>query len=136
MTALTSDRDTRFRETLYREPPVKGNVVLYAGAMVALDANGYAVPASATSTLIVIGRAEARYDNTDGADGAIRARVRRGCFSYNNSTSTDAFTAADVGKTAYAADDNTVAKTNGTNTRPVAGTVFDVDALGVWVTFA
>ncbi|MFX5187570.1 hypothetical protein ABTC69_18670, partial [Acinetobacter baumannii] len=77
MTALTSDRDTRFRETLYREPPVKGGVIIYAGAMVAVDTSGRAVPASADTTLVVIGRAEARYDNSGGVDGAIRARVRR-----------------------------------------------------------
>ena len=34
----------------------------------------------------------------------------------------------------YVVDDETVAKTNGTNTRSRAGVVVDVDAQGVWVT--
>ena len=49
--------------------------------------------------------------------------------------SADAITLADVGSDCYIVDDQTVAKTNGTNTRSVAGKVFDVDADGVWVDF-
>lgn len=43
------------------------------------------------------------------------------------------FTAADIGSDCYIVDDQTVAKTNGTNTRSVAGKIMDVDAQGVWV---
>jgi hypothetical protein len=42
---------------------------------------------------------------------------------------------ADVGKQCYLVDDQTVAKTDGTNTRSPAGFVRDVDADGVWVEF-
>ena len=40
---------------------------------------------------------------------------------------------ADVGADCYIVDDQTVAKTNGTNTRSVAGKIIAVDADGVWV---
>jgi len=38
-----------------------------------------------------------------------------------------------LGKTCYIVDDETVAKTNGTNTRSAAGTVVGVESDGVWV---
>ncbi|SMF86270.1 hypothetical protein SAMN06265365_1873, partial [Tistlia consotensis] len=40
---------------------------------------------------------------------------------------------ADVNTDCFIVDDQTVAATNGTNTRSVAGKVRDVDQLGVWV---
>ena len=77
----------------------------------------------------------ARANNTGGADGAKTVMVRRKvAFKFAN-LAADLVTQADIGKTCYIADDQTVAKTNGTNTRSVAGKVFDVDADGVWVDF-
>ena len=55
------------------------------------------------------------------------------CFA--NSAAADAITLADIGADCYIVDDQTVAKTSATNTRSVAGKVFDVDAEGVWVDF-
>ena len=43
------------------------------------------------------------------------------------------FTAADIQKDCYIVDDQTVAKTSGTNTRSVAGKVIEVEADGVFV---
>ena len=48
----------------------------------------------------------------------------------------DAIALTEVGKPCYVVDDQTVAKTNNAGARPVAGTVFDVDAQGVWVEFS
>ena len=45
----------------------------------------------------------------------------------------DAIVRADVGADCYIVDDQTVAKTNGSNTRSVAGKIIAVDADGVWV---
>ena len=45
----------------------------------------------------------------------------------------DLIAQADVGADCYIVDDQTVAKTNGTNTRSVAGKIIAVDADGVWV---
>ena len=55
---------------------------------------------------------------------------------FANSASADLISLADIGADCYIVDDQTVAKTSGTNTRSVAGKVFDVDADGVWVDFA
>lgn len=135
MAALTAGRNTPARTGDVREVPVKADAKIFAGAMVAIDATGYAVPASTSTTLKVIGRADARADNTGGADGAIKVKGRAGIFRFANSAAADLIALADVGSTCYAVDDQTVAKTNGTNTRSAAGTIFDVDALGVWVRF-
>ncbi|CUH67985.1 hypothetical protein TG4357_03322 [Thalassovita gelatinovora] len=52
-----------------------------------------------------------------------------------NSAAADEITIADIGNKAYAVDDQTVAKTDGTATRSPAGIIDDVDANGVWVRF-
>ncbi|MCY1460857.1 hypothetical protein D9M71_784510 [compost metagenome] len=54
-------------------------------------------------------------------------------FAFANSAAGDEITRADIGATAYIVDDQTVAKTDGTSTRSVAGTIRDVDSDGVWV---
>lgn len=135
MAALTADRNTPQRTGDRREPPVKGATKIYAGAMVAIDSTGVAVPAGATATLKVIGRACQQVDNSAGADGDLRVPVDTGIHRYDNSGSTDAITLADVNASCYAVDDHTVAKTSNSSARPVAGLIFDVDAQGVWVKF-
>ncbi|MDD5028897.1 MAG: hypothetical protein PHH58_05240, partial [Rhodoferax sp.] len=97
--------------------------------------SGYAVPGATATTLKAAGVAEQRADNSAGADGDIRVRVRKGPHVFANSASTDAIALTDIGADCYIVDDQTVAKTSGTNTRSVAGKVFDVDAGGVWVNF-
>lgn len=133
MAALSAPRNTPERRGALREPPVKASTVIHQGALVAIDATGYAVPAATATILKVIGRAEQSADNSAGADGAIRVRVEAGIFRWDNSGSTDAIALSDVGADCYAVDDHTVAKTSGTNTRSVAGKIHDVDASGVWV---
>jgi len=132
MAALTSDRNTPKRIGGMETHPVKGATTIFGGAFVCLDASGRAVPGSTATGLIARGRAEERVEN-DGADGARNVDVRQGLFRWNNSAAADAITRAEIGDPAYIVDDQTVAKTNGTNTRSVAGTIRDVDAQGVWV---
>ena len=136
MAALTADRNTLARSGDLREPPVKANALLYAGGMAALDAAGFAVPAAAVATLRVIGRVRTRADNTGGTDGAIRVQVEPGVFRFGNSAAADAIGLKDVGQPCYAVDDQTVALTSSSGARPFAGTIFDVDAQGVWVKFS
>lgn len=135
MAALTAPRNTLTRSGFLREPPVEGATKILQGSMVAINASGLAVPASTSTTLKVIGRAEATADNSAGAAAAIRVTVARGIFRFGNSSAGDAIALSDVTANCYAVDDQTVAKTNGTGTRSVAGRIFDVDALGVWVEF-
>lgn len=136
MTALTQDRNTLRRNGDQLEPPVAAATRIYGGSIVAINAGGYAVPGATSTTLKAAGVAERRADNSTGAAGDIRVRLRKGPHRFGNSASTDAIALTDIGSVCYMVDDQTVAKTNGTNTRSAAGTVFDVDADGVWVNFA
>ncbi len=135
MTALIEGRNTPFRDGLHRNFPLAASANIYAGAMVALNATGFLVPASTSTTLTCVGRAEVSVDNTGAANGAANCEVGAGIYLYANSAAADLITRADIGANCYAVDDQTVAKTNGTGTRSVAGKIFDVDAQGVWVQF-
>jgi len=129
--ALTKDRNTPFREGDLVSHPVAAAKKIYAGALVVLNATGYAEPGSTATTLKAVGRAEVFADNSTGLDGAVSVSIRRGAFKYKNHT--DAVTRADIGNSCYIVDDETVAKTNGTSTRSAAGKVIDLDTDGVWV---
>ena len=54
--------------------PVKGGTTIYQGALVALDASGYAIPGKKAESLTAVGRAEETVANT-GADGELVIRV-------------------------------------------------------------
>lgn len=130
--ALTQDRHTPTRSGDFVSHPMAAAKKIFAGALVALNATGYAEPGSTATTLTAAGRAEEMMDNSGGVNGAKSVKVRRGVFQYANLAG-DAVTRADVGKTCYIVDDATVARTNGSSTRSAAGKVIDLDAAGVWV---
>lgn len=131
--ALTKDRNTPFKDGELISVPVAANAVIHAGGLVVANATGYAAPGSVATTLTYLGRAEQSVDNTGGADGAETVLVRRGkAFKWANSGA-DPVTQASLGKACYIVDDETVAATNGANTRSAAGIVVGVDADGVWV---
>jgi hypothetical protein len=132
MTALTQDRHTPMREGDLALRPMAASTEIFAGSLVMLNASGYLVPGATATGQTCAGRAEEHKTNGSTA-GATSCEVRRGVFCFANSASGDLITIAEVGTTCYIVDDQTVAKTNGTNTRSAAGTVVDVDAGGVWV---
>lgn len=138
MTALTNERDTLRRNGDKASFPVAAATKILAGAIVCAQTGAAYVTKGATATTLRgIGVAEETADNTAGAAGAINVLVRNdGWFRFANSAAGDAITLADVGADCYIVDDQTVAKTSGTNTRSVAGKVRDVDATGVWIEFA
>jgi hypothetical protein len=133
MAALSADRNTVRRDGDRNSRPVKGGDLIYAGALVCLDAAGRAVPGATSTTLTADGRANHRVDNTLGADGALNVDVQTGVFRWDNSAGADLIAAANIGAQAYVVDDHTVALTSGGGTRSVAGKIVDVDSVGVWV---
>lgn len=135
MTALAADRNTPERDGRDFVFPVAAAKKIYAGAIVVLSATGYAEPGATATGKIAVGRAAEQVDNAAGANGDLTVRVAKGVYRYANSAAADEITAAEIGDTCYIVDDQTVAKTNGTNTRSAAGKIVDVDALGVWVEF-
>jgi len=135
MTALAVDRNTQRRDGQELVLGVAAAKKIYAGSIVARDANGYATPGATATTLLAVGRAEEYVDNSGGSAGDKTVKISRGVFQFANSAGGDEITAADIGKECYIVDDQTVAKTNGTSTRSVAGRVYDVDTNGVWIDF-
>lgn len=130
MTALTADRSTLSRPGDQVVHPVAAGVRIFAGALVALTATGFATPATSVTGLRGLGRARQQIDNRDGADGAQSILVDRGVFGWANAGDV---TRSDIGGTAYAVDDQTVAADDGTGTRSAIGTIIDLDAASVWV---
>lgn len=131
--ALAADRNTPMKDGELISVPVATNVKIYAGALVAANATGFAAPGAVATTLTYLGRAEEYVDNTGGADGAKKVLVRLNkAFKFKNAAA-DLVTQADLGKTCYIVDDETVAKTSGTSTRSAAGKVVGVESDGVWV---
>jgi hypothetical protein len=131
--ALTKDRNTKRRDGVLFSDPLAAATRIFAGALVCLNAAGNAVPGATATTLTARGVAQEHVDNSAGAAGDLRIESRRGVFPFVNSAAADEITRADIGTNAYIVDDQTVAKTSGTNTRSVAGVIRDVDSDGVWI---
>lgn len=133
MAALNKPRDTSeiANDGKTLALPVKGKTTIYQGALVALDANGYAVPGKKAEGLTAAGRAEETVEN-NGADGELLIRVTRGVFVFNNTaTQANKITAAHVLKPCYIEDDQTV--TSLATGASAAGLVIRVDDTGVAV---
>ncbi|MDX1755880.1 MAG: hypothetical protein R3175_07475 [Marinobacter sp.] len=130
MTALTRDRNTPWRRGEDYGYDVAGGAQIFAGALVVLNATGYAEPGSTATGLKPAGVAKEQIDNSGGADGDADVVVRRGVFQLENDGSIDR---THIGSSAYIVDDQTVAATDGGATRSAAGTIEDVDVDGVWV---
>lgn len=136
MAALTAGRGTPARDGNDFSDPVKAATTIHQGALVCLDAAGWAVPGSTSATLIVRGVAKAKVVN-DGVNGAVAIETTRlHAYRFANSAAVDLIARTEINKDVYIVDDQTVAKTSGGATRSIAGRCVDVDAQGVWVKFA
>ncbi len=133
MTALTQDRQTPHRASREFAFPVAAATKIFGGSLVCINATGYATKGATSTTLKCVGIADALADNSNGANGDVKVKTKRGTYKFANSASTDQITLADIGASAYIVDDQTVAKTNGSSSRSVAGTIRDVESDGVWI---
>lgn len=132
---LAAARNTPARLGSVRSVGLATAAVIYMGALVCVNATGYAVRGDAVATLRGLGRAKQTVDNSAGQDGDLSIEVETGVFLFGNSAAADEITTADLDNLCYVVDDETVAKTNGGGTRGVAGYIIDVDERGVWVGF-
>lgn len=131
--ALSAGRNTPTRDGKLLSVPVAASTVCYEGGIAVSNATGYAEPGTTATGKTALGRFNQRVDNSAGADGALNVEIERGSFKFANSA-TDAVTQAELGKTIYIEDDQTVAKTDGTGTRSAAGKCLGIDTDGgVWV---
>lgn len=133
MAALTTARDTVQIANGARHLvlPVKGNTTIYQGSLVAIGADGFAIPGKKAASLKAAGRAEETVENK-GGDGELTVCVTRGVFVFDNTgTAANKLTAAHVLGPCYIEDDQTVtALATGSS---VAGLVIRVDDEGVAV---
>jgi hypothetical protein len=133
MTALTENRSTLQRAAGDLSGLLGAAQAIFAGAILMRNAAGQLVKGATATGAFGVGRAEA--PGTSVTAGVTAQPYREGVFRYANSAAGDLIATADIGSACYIVDDQTVAKTSGTNTRSPAGIVADVDALGVWVRF-
>lgn len=134
MTATAAERNTPRRAADQFSYPAAASKCL-AGTLAVLNASGNAEMATTATGKVCVGVFDETVDNTGGSAGGVPVAVRRGCFQFANSASTDALANTDYGATCYLVDNQTVAKTDGSAARSKAGVVRGVDASGVWVEF-
>lgn len=135
--AASAARNTRQVAGIQRSFPVAASTLIYAGTIAVVNSSGKLTKGAVATTLKAVGVPSANIDNSAGAADAINGTVEIGVFGpFLNSAGGDAIALADVGATCFIVDDETVAKTNGSNSRSAAGTVWDVTTEGVWVKFA
>lgn len=128
---LTADRNTPMRGTGLLALAVAAGARIYAGSLVVVDATGYATSGKAATGLSYAGRAEEAVDNTSGSAGAVRVPVRRGeAFKWANDGT---ITQAQLFKTAFIVDDQTVGATDDSGKRSAAGRITGIDTDGVWI---
>ena len=134
MTATTAERNTPRRNADDFSFPAAVAKIL-AGTIVVLNTSGNAEPGATATGKKSVGVAKETVDNTGGSAGDLQVPIARGCFRFANSTAGDAITNADYGANCYVVDNQTVAKTDGSSTRSIAGVIRGVDSGGVWVEF-
>jgi hypothetical protein len=104
MAALTQDRPTTYRDGIEVEYPVATDTRIFAGSLVCVNTEGYAVPAADTAGYVIVGVAQEQADNRGGANGAKQVRLRRsGVFKFDAASITQAM----VGQPMYVVDDHT-----------------------------
>lgn len=121
--------------------PVAAGVKCIQGGIAAMAISGgtagYVKPAIAATNLVCVGRFDENFDNSTGSAGGVSTdsppgrtvcRVTSGAFWYDNSSSGDAIAQANVMGLCYLVDDATVALTDGSGARSIAGIVLAVDA--------
>lgn len=144
MAALTADRNTEYSLGDLLVVPVACGRKIWAGSLVCVNEEGFAVPAENVLGNVFVGVATARADNKDGESGAVSVIVRRrGRYLFNfcggKAIGGEGYHARSAVRTdmcarVFAVDDNTVClgadKTQGV----FVGVIADIeDANEVWV---
>lgn len=108
--------------------PVKAGAALTECTIAAINADGYAETATATTGIKVAGCVQRFCDNAGGAAGDVLVEVKRGTFVWNNDGTINA---TDILKKCYVKDDTTVTITADGSSE--AGIILAVEPDGVTV---
>lgn len=125
--ALSAARDTKAKSNLRLNVGVKTGVTIYAGGLVAVDATGYAIPASDATGLTILGRATKTVAGGSEASGTYNMDVEQGVYWYASDAGTKSKTK--IGSILYVVDDQTVSATNSGTYAVVAGIMVDYDSV-------
>ena len=132
MAALSSDRNTQYSLGDLLSIPVAASTQIFAGSLVCIDDDGYAVPADDAAGLIFAGVATAQADNSTGGAGALSVVVRRRgryLLAYDG-----ALSQAAVGAQVCAVDDQTVDAADDTTNDVAVGVIARFESSGeCWV---
>lgn len=135
MTAAVRDKENTRRygavgDGYQFDLPLTASAEAFGGTIAVLDSGGNVKPGVTGTGLKTLGVFDRHVLNTAVA-GAKKATVKPGVWGpFANSGS---IVAADRLALCYVVDDQTVARTDGTGTRSVAGLVMDVTSEGVYV---
>lgn len=130
------DRNTPHRDGELNPVPVAAKTEIFGGHIVAANAQGYAIPATATAGQITLGISDGWVDNSAGGDGDAIVLTRRGKMFLMANSTTDPVTQEAIGQNCYVENSVTVSKTSDTDARPYAGKVAGLEDGGVWVYFS
>ena len=136
MTATTTERltDGAGPHPSRGTAPIAANTLIRKGWLIGFDANGRVVPGGtiASGCVAGVGVSSATYDNRNGSElggaaGAVDVEIEYGIFGFlSKAGGGDDIAADDVGKVCYVVDNQTVALTNGADTRGIAGFISEV----------
>ncbi|OFC61685.1 hypothetical protein [Candidatus Erwinia dacicola] len=142
MTAITEPRDTAGRDCILVPVPVAKDEVIPMGAIVCVNATGFAVNGTEDATLKYAGCADESVDNSAGEDSAQFINVRASkAFKW---ASDGTITQASLLTRAYILDNQTLSAENGCTpadgetpagdaTRSSAGKIILIESDGVWI---
>ncbi|WP_226020306.1 hypothetical protein [Serratia symbiotica] len=142
MTAITTPRDTPLRDCTLVPVPVAAGEVIPMGAIVCVNAKGFAVNGKEDAALKYAGCADESVNNKDGKDGEQFIVVRANkAFKW---ASDGSITQASLLSRAYIVDNQTLSASNGGKpaegqtpageaTRSSAGKIILIESDGVWI---
>jgi hypothetical protein len=131
--ALAADKNVRTKAnagTRKNRRPVAADAVIFNGALIALDTDGFVVPLADTAGLISLGVARENVDNTDGDDGDETIEYDTN-ISVEVKNNAGAIGAADF--LAYAKNDEEATDSAGSANKVYLGPVEERTAALVWV---
>ena len=135
MTVLAANTARKVRNTKRRlmgKYPVKGSTLIYAGALVCVAADGYAVNAADTAGLKCVGICKKKVDNSAGADGAKTVEVYYGHEELF--TVAAGITVADIHAQACVVDNDSLTDAAAATNDVEVGDIVEVPASGTaWV---
>lgn len=105
MAVLTADKKSERKQGIVYALPATANAHIFSGALVCVDAGGYATPAADAAGLTFLGVSRKETNNAGGANGAQTSEgYLKGIFSFG----APGITSADLVKEAYVVDDNSI----------------------------